>query len=229
MPLPFQIIDLTHTLMPDIPIWDGVCGFQHTIVADYDGDLSKTQFRVQQLIMQAGIGTHIDAPSHCIAGAKSVADIPLTELIAPCIVINIAASAHANYSLSLCDINAFESQYGTIPAGSFVIVYTGWDKYWHSPALYKNNYVFPSVTAEAAMLLLQRNIVGLGIDTLSPDRPESKFAVHQILLTAGKYIVENIANAANLPPTGAYSLALPIKAAQVTEAPMRLIALLLSS
>lgn len=227
MSLPFKIIDLTHTLTSDIPTWDDGCGFQHKTVIDYGSDTSTTQFRVQKLMMKAGIGTHIDAPNHCIAGANSVAEIDLMQLIAPCVVINVAAKAHANFSLSVADLVEFELQHGQIPANSFVIVYTGWDKYWHLPEQYKNNYAFPSVTAEAANLLVSRNIVGLGIDTLSPDRPDSGFIVHQILLSAGKYIVENVAHASKLSATGAYSFALPIKAAQVTEAPLRLIALLL--
>ena len=49
--------------------------------------------------------------------------------------------------------------------------------------------------------------------------------VHRLILGAGKYIVENIANANCLPATGCYTLALPIKSVAASESPIRLIAL----
>lgn len=79
---------------------------------------------------------------------------------------------------------------------------------------------------EAAHFLLSRKIVGLGIDTLSPDRPDNGYPVHAALLGAGKYIIENIANADSLPSVGSFILALPIKIKEGTEAPIRLIALI---
>jgi kynurenine formamidase len=82
------------------------------------------------------------------------------------------------------------------------------------------------VSVEAARLLLERDIVGLRIDTLSPDSPHSKFAVHQLLLSNEKYIVENVANTDKLPPTGSWCLIAPLKIAGGTEAPVRLIGLI---
>jgi len=118
-----------------------------------------------------------------------------------------------------------ELLHGKIPPGCFVIVYTGWDRFWDTPDKYRNNYVFPSVSKEAAKYLLEKQLVGLGIDTLSPDRPQDGFPTHQLLLGAGKYIVENVSNAHLLPAKGFYILALPIKTAKGTEAPMRLLGL----
>ena len=54
----------------------------------------------------------------------------------------------------------------------------------------------------------------------------SDYPVHQTLLGAGKYLVENVANADKLPAVGSYSLALPILTVGGTEAPIRLIGLL---
>ncbi|MCI5057750.1 MAG: cyclase family protein, partial [Flavobacteriales bacterium] len=105
----------------------------------------------------------------------------------------------------------------------FVIIYTGWEQYWGTPEKYRNNYVFPSISKEAASLLLDRQIVGLGIDTLSPDRPEDGFPVHHLILGADKYIIENIANASKLPSVGAHTFALSIKIQGGTEAPLRLV------
>ncbi|MBI2707274.1 MAG: cyclase family protein [Proteobacteria bacterium] len=218
----FTFIDLTHALVLETPSWNGSCGFEHTLRDDYDPS-APYQFRTYDIHMQAGIGTHMDAPSHCYPGGRSITDLNLNECITPCVVINVSPQSHERYSLSRQDLETFEAQHGDIPPGCFVIVYTGWDQHWNDPEKYRNNHVFPSISKEAASLLLERQIVGLGIDTLSPDRPEDGFPVHQLILSAGKFIVENVANASQLPPIGAYSLALPIKIQGGTEAPLRLV------
>ncbi len=60
----------------------------------------------------------------------------------------------------------------------------------------------------------------------SPDTPESNYPVHKTLLGAGKYLVENVANAQSMPPIGGFTLALPIRLQGMTEAPFRLIGLI---
>ena len=174
----------------------------------------------------AGLGTHMDAPAHCISGAKTIDAFTLNELIGPCVVIDVSEKSHADYRLLPETIIAFEQKYGPISVGSFVIIRTGWDRFWNEPEKYRNNLQFPSISHEAALLLLERKIVGLGIDTLSPDTPHSGYPVHQTLLKAGIYLIENVANSEKLPPKGSISLALPLKIEEATEAPMRFIALI---
>lgn len=50
--------------------------------------------------------------------------------------------------------------------------------------------------------------------------------MHQILLENNCYIIENIANSDQLPASGAYILALPLKIEHGTEAPIRLVGIL---
>lgn len=224
MPFPFRIVDLTHPLSPNTPSWSGSCGFHHEVKLDYNQCNTDVKFRVQQIKMHAGIGTHMDAPAHIIPGGQTIDELNIQNFLAPCVVLDISARVHERYSLSIEDVMQFEQQHGTILPGSFVIVYTGWEKHWNNPNLYRNQHVFPSISGDAADFLVERGIVGLGIDTLSPDRPEDDYITHKALLSKGKYIVENIANAQTIPTTGAYSLALPIKTVGGTEAPIRLVA-----
>lgn len=219
----FTFIDLTHSLSPEISHWSGGCGFQHTIELDYADCNESVKFRAQKIEMHAGIGTHMDAPAHCIPGGLTIEDITLKQLITSCIVIDVTQKVNEKYSVSCDDIHDFENKYGTIVKDTFVMIYTGWERFWNQPEKYRNNLIFPSVSDKAAQLLLKRDIMGLGIDTLSPDREEDGFPVHQLLLNAGKYIIENVANCKQLPPTGASTIALPIKIKDGTEAPIRLI------
>lgn len=222
-----NFIDLTHHLTPDIAHWSGTCGFKMHITTDYHECKEEVKFRVHRLDMFAGIGTHMDAPLHSFPDGKSVAEIELKNLIAPCAVINVAAKANENYLISPEDIHEFEKNHGKIKPKTFVILYTGWEKHWFDADKYRNNLRFPSLSIEAAEILFSRQIVGIGIDTLSPDRVDAGFPVHKLLLGAGKYIIENVANAASLPATGAYAIVLPIKIQNGTEAPVRLIGLII--
>lgn len=106
------------------------------------------------------------------------------------------------------------------------MIKTGWEKFWHEPQKYHNNHIFPSVSDEAAKLLIERGVHALGIDTLSSDRPEDGFKVHRLFLGAGKILLENVANLNSIPPLGSFVMALPIKIKDGTEAPIRLVSLI---
>ena len=71
-------------------------------------------------------------------------------------------------------------------------------------------------------MLLQKNDMVLWTRR---DKGGEDFPVHRIVLGAGKYIVENIANAKDVPPIGAKIMVMPMKINNGTEAPIRLIAI----
>lgn len=220
----FVFVDLTHTLTSTVPHWGIDVGFKYNARLIHTAETAGgVNFRVQRLEMSSGIGTHMDAPSHCYEEKSAINEIPLKSLISACRVIDVSDHVHDHYSVSVDDIQAFEKHYGHIPEDAFVIIYTGWDQRWEQPEKYRNEKIFPNISVEAAKLLLSRGIVGLGIDTLSPDAFGSDFPVHQLILGAGKYIIENVANAKQLDPADSYVFALPMKIQDGTEAPVRLI------
>lgn len=223
---PYKIIDLTQTLSAEVPTWDESCGFEHCITYDYNPN-DKCQFRIGGMnFNKAGTGTHIDAPAHCFLGAETIDQLALENLIVPCVIIDVSSQVYENYSVSLKDIEAYENKHGIIEAGSLVMIRTGWEKYWPTPEKYRNNLVYPFISTNAGELLLKRGVVGLGIDTLSPDRPEDNFPIHRLFLGSGKYLVENVANLANMPAKGGFIMVLPIKIKDGTEAPIRLVGLI---
>jgi kynurenine formamidase len=86
---------------------------------------------------------------------------------------------------------------------------------------------FPGFSAEAAKLLVERKVSGLGVDTLSADFGASKdFLVHHIVLGAGLYQLENLADLTELPETGAFLVVAPIKLEGGTGGPARVFAIL---
>jgi kynurenine formamidase len=219
----YKLLDLTHPLSPTMPTWNGSCGFSLDIKKDYD-----KLFRVQQIKMHAGIGTHMDAPSHRFEGGMSIADIPLEQLITPISLIDVSKRAGADYEVSVEDIEDYERNHGLIPKNALVVAYTGWSRFWTDTKAYRNvgedgNMHFPAFSARAAEFLLKRDIAGIAIDTLSPDCRDRDFTVHKLILGTGKYIIENIANASHIPSQGSFAIALPLRAEEATEAPIRIV------
>lgn len=80
---PFRIIDLTQPLFADAPTWGGSCGFCLEMTKDYD-----QLFRVNRLKMDAGIGTHMDAPCHLIKGGLSIEQMQVTHFITQVCIID---------------------------------------------------------------------------------------------------------------------------------------------
>lgn len=217
------VIDLTHTINATIPTWDMSCGCTTTIVWDYENSDGPFKVRAQTFDIKASAGTHMDAPAHFCKGSTTIDQISVDRLVAPCVVIDTAANVSENYVVSMDDIAQFEAEYGTIAAGTFVLFYTGWSRYWNTPQQYHNAYKFPAIDSAVAKYLVERNILGIGIDTLSPDAGGTEFFVHVALLSAGKIIVENVASAEKLPPVGATIVIMPLKIEGATESPIRLI------
>jgi len=226
MKQPYKVIDLTHTISDSVPAWDGNPVFELTTLVDYKDCVPPNLFRIQKLTTGMSVGTHLDAPAHVIPGGRIIDQITVEELVVDCVVIDVSAEADEHYLLGTDAIEQFEQEYGAIPPSSLVIVHTGWSKHWDIPDKYHNDHVFPGVSLPAAKLLLERNIRGIGIDTFSCDTGNDGFPVHQAVLGADKYLVENVANADLLPATGAKVFVLPTKIKNATEAPVRLVGLI---
>lgn len=223
---PRRIVDLTHTLSEDIPSFDGDCCFRLHTAVDYQDCTAPNLFRVQKIEAKAGCGTHMDAPLHCFPDGKAIDELDLRHLLTECFVMHLSGTVDEHTVITPETILAFEKIHGMITPESFVIFHTGWDVHWGNAEKYRNRLRFPCVHAESAELLLERNVAGMGIDTLSPDAGGVDYPVHRVILGAGKYLVENVANAKEVPPTGAKISVMPIKIKNGTEAPVRLVAML---
>lgn len=221
-----QVVDLSHELHEGVPTWTGSCGFGVSVDFDYE----EVGCRVMSYRSEAGVGTHMDAPSHFVPGGAGISDLPVENFVAPLCVIRVSTGEASDYLLSVGDVTRFEEEYGTIPEGSLVVADTGWARHWRDPRCYRNVDAsgvmhFPGFHIDAVALLLERGIVGVGIDTLSPDGGSAEFPVHHLLLPRRKYIIENLTNLEAVPEAGAWVVALPPKVHGGAEAPCRCIAL----
>ena len=184
-------------------------------------------------------GTHADAPVHFAEGGRTMDQIPLEEWIGPAVRIDVTEKCTENrdYQLALEDIIEWENEYGRIPDGSWIIMYTGIGTQFYpdkkkvlgtdktgEEAL--EELSFPGFSVDAVKFLLeQSNITGIAVDTPSIDHGKSKnFEVHQALFAADKLALENIANLDKLPPVGATLYVMPMLIKEGTGAPARVFA-----
>jgi kynurenine formamidase len=223
-----KIVDLTHKLTSETKNWRNKCGFNIDLIWDYSNCTTDVKFRVQSVNMNAGIGTHMDSPAHCFEGMDCIGDISISKLISKCLCINVSNKVFQpgseiieDYAVCMNDMEEFILHYGDIEPESVVVFYTGWSKFWNTDK-YHNNYKFPHISREVAEFLVEKNIRGIGIDTLSPDMPEN-WHCHQIFLSQGMYIIENIANIDSMPNCGGYLITLPINSSEIVESPVRII------
>jgi kynurenine formamidase len=182
-------------------------------------------------------GTHLDAPIHFAEGKWTSDQIPVDRLVGPAVVIDIRDKAGlTDYRLTAADVRAWEKRNGTIKPGSIVILRTGWFARWPDKLRYLGddtpgvvtNLHFPSYGEAAARLLVsERRVSVIGVDTASIDYGQSKdFIVHRVAMAENVIGLENLANLDVLPERGAWIVALPMKIAGGSGGPLRAIALL---
>jgi len=183
--------------------------------------------------------SHFDAPTHWISGRakEDVAAIPPARLVGPAVVIDKSAEAAADhdYLLRIADVRAFEAEHGPLPEGSWLLYRTGWDARAHDQAAFLNANETgphtPGIDADCARWLAEESpVIGVGVETVGTDAGaahsfEPAFPVHHYVLGAGKYGVTQLANLAQLPPTGAVLVVLPLKLVAGTGSPCRAVAL----
>ncbi len=167
-----KIIELTHLLKDKSPVFPGDPSF--SLKEEYTHNIHG--FSLSLLKTGLHVGTHIDSPYHFHPGGRQVNDISLEEL---------TGSAHM---IKLKGKVLEKSHIKNIPSDQILIIHTGWDRNWKKPHYFHDH---PYLSLEAAKLLLEKGIKGIGIDGPSVDVwGETK--IHQLLLENDIWIVENL-------------------------------------
>ncbi len=221
-----RFVDLTHPLDESVPSWTGRCGFEASKKLDYEQGCLVYAYK-----MHGGIGTHIDAPSHFFQNGSTIAEMDVKQFFAPGHLIDVRKKSHADYFISKEDIVEYESTFGSIKPHSIVLAYTGWLERWSNTTTYRNedengDMHFPGFDEEAACYLIEKDINGIGIDTLSPDGSNMSFPVHKKILGAGKFIIENVTNLSAITDETFSVVSLPIRVSIGAEAACRTVAIL---
>ncbi len=231
-------IDLSYPFDSTTLYWpNNPDGFQHRVDAEGVTDLGYYYSSYTILTPEHG-GTHLDAPIHFYESGETLDQLPLSKLTGKAVVIDVSSQALENrdYLIDSTAILNWEAEHGKIPAKAMVLFRTGYGKFYPDREGYfgtaktGNEAIpelhFPGIQPETALWLAKsRNIKAVGLDTPSLDYGQSKdFAAHQALMENQIPGFENVANLDQLPATGIYVVALPMKIKGGSGGPLRIIA-----
>jgi len=235
-----DILDMTYAYDSDTIYWPNASGF--TLTQEFRGMTPQGYwYTSNHYAASEHGGTHADAPLHFAEKGRAIDEVPLSEWIGPAVRIDVTrqCASDRDYLLGVDDIKRWEKEHGTVPAGAWVIMYTGIGTRFYPDrkrvlgtqrkglaALPELS--FPGFSRESAEFLVkQRKIRGIAIDTPSIDFGKSKdFLVHRVICGADKLALENIANLNKLPASGATLYVIPVPIRGGSGAPARVFAIM---
>ena len=167
--------------------------------------------------MVANTGTYIDSPLHRFENGKDLSELELTSLAGLDAVVarvtGMAGRAVDRQVFLPLDVR-----------GKAVLVETGWSRHWATEQCFEG-HVF--LTRDAAEYLRDAGAVLVGIDSYNiDDTTDGARPVHTTLLGAGIPIVEHMRDLEQLPASGFYFTAVPVKVKGLGTFPVRAFATL---
>ncbi len=158
----------------------------------------------------------------------------------PACVIDVSGEVAKNEDFLLTPehLAAWEKEHGQVPVGAWVLLRTDWSKRI-DPAKFLNvrsdgshSPGFHQATSE--ILAKQRDVIGVGVETVGTDAGQAgtftpPFPNHTIMHGAGKFGLASLCNLDRLPPTGAVVIAAPLKNAQGSGSPLRVLGIVQAS
>jgi len=209
-----NIIDLSHTISPGMPVFPGDDPpvFMNRAVIDEDG------FAEKGITLGSHVGTHIDAPAHIIPYAPTLDRMPIDRFVGKGSVIDLTGMT--NPEIDTAFLRPYESLFKT---SEFVLLHTGRSRFWGQDKYFRD---YPILSIESALWVRSFGLKGIGVDAISVDELEAAdLPIHKILLER-MLIIENLTNLDKLPKTGFTFSCFPLKLENADASPVRAVALL---
>lgn len=211
-----DVVDLSHPISEEMPLWPGDPATRVQTVADLSGD----GYFLRSVTFGEHSGTHMNAPCSFHEDGAGIDEYGPGDLIREAVVIDVRQQAAANpdYAFGLRDLDQWERQHGEVPDRSVVLLSTGWDRYWNDPERFLGfdeggSPHFPGFSGEATGFLLdERRIGGVGIDTHGVDPGQDRnYTTNRRVLAQPRIVLENLTNLDRLPATGSTIVIAPLK------------------
>lgn len=226
-----RVVDLTHTLTPEFPLFPA---YDPVEVAD-KFTMGADGFFARSWSFDEHCGTHVDAPAH-FGGETTVDELPVSDLVLPAVVVDISERASRDDDAVVLpdDVRDWERRHGALPDRCVLLALTGWGARAHDGDRYLNADEHgmphsPGFSVELAQWLVAERpgVRGLGLDTASLDRgATTAYEAHTAWLPTGRYGIENLNNLDQVPPSGAWLVVGAPKLLAGSGGPSRILALL---
>ena len=225
-----RVVDLSHVISPQIPLWPGDPKVVFKVVAT----MKKDGYYLRSFTIGEHSATHMNAPNSFIDGnTQAITSYGPEQRVVPAAVIDARTqcAADPDYQLTKQDVLDWEKQNGELPAGTFIIMFTGWQNKWNDARAFfnidaKGNLHFPGFApATSAWLVSDRKIVGVGIDTHGVDPGlDTSYATNTAMAENHLIAVECMTNLDELPATGATLAMAPLQLRGGSGSPLSILA-----
>jgi kynurenine formamidase len=218
---PGHLIELSHPIHEGMITYPGLPGPEIEDHLTFEESRALyapgTEFHIGRISMVANTGTYVDSPAHRHAGAPDLSRVGLDRLANLAgVVVTVPASRRAIDQRLLAPYHV---------TGKAVLIRTGWDSYWGTPAYGPGRH--PFVTLDGAAHLAQAGAALVGIDSVNIDDTEDGTRpAHTTLLGQGIPIVEHLCDLGQLPSDGFRFHAVPPMIKGVASFPVRAYAVL---
>jgi arylformamidase len=216
-----RIVDLSHRIRQGLITYPGLPAPTFTPHLTREASRERyapgTEFAMDVITMIGNTGTYLDSPFHRYGDGADLAGLDLETLVdLPAEVFHLTDTGRAIGP---------EVFYDRDLRGSAVLLHTGWDAHFGTPAYGSGS---PFLTSDGARHLVEAGVALVGIDSLNIDDTESggERPAHTQLLAAGVHVVEHLTNLGALPARGARFTAAPPAVEQFGTFPVRAFATL---
>ncbi|HEX9025544.1 MAG TPA: cyclase family protein [Clostridium sp.] len=211
-----KIIDLSHVIHSKILVFPGT----EEPKLEQATTFEKHGFVENKVAMYTHTGTHIDAPYHILEDGLTIDKYDVEDFVGKAQVIDFT-----DFRSKLIDVEDLVKYEDLIADIEYLIIKTGWGKYWGDEKYFNG---FPVLTTEAAEWLLKFNLKGIGVDAISVDPVEAKtFPCHRILFKKSLIIIENLANLDEIGDEPFILSCLPLKFKDADGSPVRAVAMMI--
>lgn len=171
-----EIIDISLPLESTMPSYKGQANKKPLIekVRSIEEGANETR-----ITFESHTGTHVDAPLHMLKDGKSIDQISLQNFFGPALLIEIRGKE----AIGKEELLPWEP---CILKDHFLLIKT--DNSFQD--LSREDYVY--LTQEGAHFLAEKEIRGVGIDSLGIERSQPGHPTHKILLSKGILIIEGL-------------------------------------
>ena len=212
-----RVIDLTHFLTEDMPVYPGTERPKFEPANSYEVD----GFKETLMTMFTHTGTHMDPPAHLYPDGATLDQFPVTQFIGKGLVID-CTDVQEGQRITMKHIHKYEDK---AEKADFLLFHTGWDQYWGTEKYFGD---YPCVNDEIVEYLVNKQKKGIGLDVIGLDPiADTNLTLHkQLFKNNAIVIIENLMNLHLLGDDLFLFCALPLKHIKADGSPVRAIAFL---
>ena len=210
-----KVIDLTHTIRENMPVYPGTEPPRLLPASTYE----KDGFKETLLQMYTHTGTHIDTPAHLYAGRTTLDQFPPEQFIGKTLVID-CGSLKEGEAITMEALKPYGEK---VKEADFLLFYLGWDRFWGTDRYFGD---YPCLDEEVLSYIIKGSYKGIGFDVIGLD------PIADLLLTRHNRLffetnIVNIENLCNLNQCGDdlfWFSCFPLKLEQADGSPIRAVA-----